>query len=408
MASVHWFIAWRYLFSRERKALVSVITLIAMAGVAVGVAALLVVIGVMEGMDGLIFGKVAELYPHVRIASQDGRELHLDPQLLKNLRARPDVRLAEPIVEKQAFIRIMRGSEAQPMGIQIIGADRLGKGFIYDIPDTQTGDPITIEQGEILLGAPLSMMLQAMSGSSVVLTATNPIRTALGPVVKELPMGIKGFFSTGFDLFDSATAFVSDQDIRQLFRVPPDKADYIHIKLKDRDRAEAVKHELAAQLGQNYTITTWGEENGEFFGALRLEKLGLFLILLLIILVAAFNIIGTLILMVIEKTREVGILRAVGASQRLIARIFLVDGIMIGLVGTVLGLAIGLGLCLLIPKIPLNVPALIYDLQHVPVKIRPVTVTLITLASMSICTLAALFPARQAAKLNPVEALRYD
>jgi len=160
-------------------------------------------------------------------------------------------------------------------------------------------------------------------------------------------------------------------------------------------------------LPAGYSLTTWEEENGDFFGALSLEKIGLFVILLLIILVAAFNIIGTLILMVIEKTREVGILRAIGSSERTIGRIFLLNGMVIGVVGTVVGVIAGLGLCLAIKWFPIELPEAYY-FNHVPVKIRFITISAIVICSLAICTLAALYPARQAARLNPVEALRYD
>jgi lipoprotein-releasing system permease protein len=242
----------------------------------------------------------------------------------------------------------------------------------------------------------------------VQLLSTTPVRTALGPTLRaprrEL---VYGSFSTRMpDIFDAHTAFISVHDIQEFARMEPGMADYIHIKLKDAFAAERFKRELGLPDAE-YRVSTWDEENSDFFGALKLERLGLWLILLLIVIVAALNIVGTLILMVIEKTREVGILRAIGASEHLVARIFLMDGMMIGLLGTMIGVAIGIAVCLLIPTIDLNLPAAVI-FNHLPVKIKPATVLLVVGASMAICTLAGLFPARQAAKLNPVEALRYD
>lgn len=406
MSFFEWFVAWRYLFSGQRKALVSVITFISVAGVAVGVAALIVVIGVMDGADELLFGKIADLAPHVRIRSANWGPLTVDEALLKQLRARPDVKLAEPVIEKQAIIRPGRGAGGQERGIRLIGMDELGRNSIFDIGNAKTGEAVMLDEREVLLGYPLAASLGSAAGSAIVLVATNPVKTALYPALKSREMFVKGFFNTKFYDFDANVAFVNSNEIRHLYRIAPGTADYIHIKLKDPFTAEAVKKAL--NLGSQYDVTTWQKENSDFFGALRLEKLGLFIILLLIILVAAFNIIGTLILMVIEKTREVGILRAMGASQRLVARIFLMDGMMIGLIGTMIGLAAGLLICHFIPMIPFNMPAAIYNFEHLPVKVKLLTVSLIVVSSMIICTLATLFPARQAARLNPVESLRFD
>lgn len=407
MASVDWIIARRYLFSRQRKLLASLITLIAIAGVAVGVTALITVIGVIEGIDDLLFGRVMELYPHVRLASPAGQEIVIDPAALAQLRQLPQVKMAEPIIQKQAVVQV--AGRPGEHGVQLIGVDRLGPGSVYEIiANSATGEAIQMEPRKLLLGGLLSSMLQVAPGTELQLTATNPIRTPLGPMLKSLPVSYWGPFNTKLNTFDEATGFISARDARELFRIPENHADHIHVVLKNPHQAPAVKRQLETTLGQTYAITTWQEENSEFFGALKLEKLGLTLILLLVILVAAFNIIGTLILLVIEKTREVGILRAIGASDRLIARVFLLDGMIIGLIGTLAGLVAGLGLCQIIPRIELDMPALIFQTSTIPVKVRLATVALIVISSMAICTLAALFPARQAARLNPVEALRFD
>lgn len=423
MNRFEWFVAWRYLFNRQRRALVSVITIISMAGVAVGVAALITVIGVMDGADELLFGRIADLYPHVRIQDLRGSESRLDSELLARLRADERIAYAEPVIQKQAIAQVHRGIDAPKKGVILLGVDRVGAGELYDILDTDlvqgvattVVDPETGEEGEVvelgprdvLIGGPLAGQLGAgLNRRLIVIAASNPVRTATVPVFKQLKFRVVGHFKSGFYEFDANTAVVSEAAMRELFRVPEGGFDFIHVKLKDPFTATKYKRELGLEMP--FYVTTWAEENGQFFSALKLEKYAMFIILLLIIFVAAFNIIGTLILMVIDKTREIGILRAIGAGRRVVARIFLLNGVLIGLVGTAIGLVIGLVLCALIPIAPLEMPAAIYNFDHLPVEVRPLTVITIVVSSMAICTLAALFPAMQAARLHPVEALRHD
>jgi lipoprotein-releasing system permease protein len=407
MRRVEWFIARRYIFSRERKLLFSAITLISIAGVTLGVAALIIVLGVMDGADTLIYGKIADLSPHVRIRHADNEPFTPDAALLEKLRKNPDVLFAEPLINRLTLIQspARQGGEV----VELIGQDEVGPGRLFSIPNRQTQRPIPIAPDEVLLGAPIFLNLEltpGMGGQQVQIVSTQPIQTAVGPQSKILPVNVLGYFSTGFGELDSVTAFTSEQTIRELYRLPRG-FDYIHIKLKDPWQAKAMGESLKAQLPPEYTVSTWAEENSKFFSALTLEKFGMFITMLLVVLVAAFNIIGTLILMALEKTREVGILRAMGASPAMITRIFLLDGVLIGIVGTGLGTLIGLAGLKGIPEIKLNLQAVVF-LDHIPVTTRPATVLIIVAVSLLICTLAAVFPARQAARLNPIEALKFD
>ncbi len=414
MKYFEWFIARRYLFTGERRALVSVITLISMAGVAVGVAALIVVIGVMDGADKLLFGRVADLTPHLRIENPDGPEgMITDPTLLEELRARNNTDAIEPVIARLALFKKKSGNKVIMEPANLIGMDNLGQGSLYTLNDKNDnpisgpdGGPIRLGPRDILLGLPLAFKLNVMPGDRVRVSANNLITTANGPATKELDLRVRGVFKAGYYDFDAHHGFISTKTIRNLYRIRNlEGADYFHVKLSDPFSAGEIKGTLSST---GYRIRTWAEENSAFFAALKLEKWMLFIILLLIIVVAGFNIIGTLILMVSDKTREVGILKAMGASEKLIGRIFLINGLMIGIIGTLLGLIGGLMIVSLIPYLPIDLPESVYNFDRLPVKVEPLTVAAIIGASMFICVISAVFPARQAAKMSPVEALRHD
>jgi lipoprotein-releasing system permease protein len=406
MTSFDWFIARRYLFSRERGALVSIITFISVAGVALGVAALIVVIGVMDGADDLLFGRMADLYPHVRIVDTRGEGMPVDAALLERLRGDPRVERAEPVMERKTLIQSIQRPDDPPMLVQLIGMDYLGKGSLIELQERLRGQRRDIPDGEIWPGYMFALHTRTMPGTQLYASATKMVVTAAGPRYKTMPLRVGPLVKTGIHEFDSVVAFVNRGTFAELYSVPPGSADYIHVKLNRPYTADAFAGEL--KLPEYCRVTTWSEENSEFFGALRLEKFGLGLTLLLTVLVAAFNIIGTMILTVMDKTREIGLLRAIGASERAVARIFLLDGVMIGLIGTTAGAALGVGLCVALRQVRFDLPAAVYAFDTLPVSIKPLTIALILGAAMLICTVGAIFPARQAARLNPVEALRYD
>lgn len=408
MTAVEWLIARRYLFSRERKTLISLISLISIGGVAVGVAALIIVISVIDGIDDMLFTNISRLSPHVRIRGADGQPLTIDEALLARLNADKQVSIARPVIEKASVLYNETDTQGGGRLVSLVGADEVGPGTLYpDIFNRDTKGTIKIPDGMILIGRPVAAELGLMISCPVQLKSTSPISTMLGPVIRYQPATVMGIYGTLMpDTFDARVVFLPENQLREFYRMPPNSADYIQVMLKDAFAAGRFKSALGLPAA-SYKVTTWEEENSDFFGALKLERLGLWLILMLVIVVAALNIVGTLILMVIEKTRAVGILRAIGASEGLVARIFLLDGMMIGMLGTLAGAVIGISACLLIPLKDIELPAAVI-FNHLPIKIKLATIALVVGSSLVICTLVGLFPARQAAKLNPVEALRYD
>lgn len=402
------FVSRRYLFTRERRALVSIITIISIAGVTVGVAALIVVLGIIDGIDRDIFSKIVEIYPHVKITDIDGRGITEPEKILGMLRERPDVKIAEPVISKQVLFSSAGASHNEPQtpGI-LVGVDKLGKGQLYEISGPG-GSTIELSDKQIILSYILSIKLGVHLYDSVIVTTGNLVKGGgtYRPRMRQLQ--VAGIFRSGLMEFDEDSAFVSNATARETFGMA-EAADYIHVKIKDPFAAREAKAALGAALGPQYHIATWEEENGEFFQALKLEKLGLFVILMLVSIVASFNIIGTLILTVIQKTREIGILKAIGSSEGMIHQTFMNTGISIGVIGTLCGLVLGLTGCIVIKYfVHLNIPAQVFAFDRLPVVVKPLTVLFIVACSMGISLVAALFPAAQAARLNPVEALRHD
>jgi lipoprotein-releasing system permease protein len=231
--------------------------------------------------------------------------------------------------------------------------------------------------------------------------------TGRSPLIRNALLA--GVFQNGFPDTDAMMAYTSLETARSLFLLPDDYIDGLHLVVNDPHRVNEVRDALSEAMGPDFMVTTWPERNPILFDALRLEKWAMFIILLLIVLVAAFNIIGTLIMVVIEKTREIGILKSMGARESAIERIFLAQGFIIGGVGTALGTIGGLFVCYLLKyHIKLDIVSEAYLSDSIPILINPWTTVLVVVSSMVICVGAAVYPARQAARLDPVEALRHE
>jgi lipoprotein-releasing system permease protein len=408
MAYFERMVSRRYLFSRERKALVSAITFISVLGVTVGVAALIIVIGVIDGIDRDILGKFVEIYPHLRVASADGDGLTDPGPVLAGLEGQEGILRAEPIIQQQVLLETSGDTASPKVPGQIIGTDELGSDRIYQIPNANDGTNIRLERREILLGAPLAYQLGAQPGDLIIATTGKLQRTPNGWMSRRRNLRVIGFFNTGLWEFDTQTAFVSSETAREIFGSGAG-ADFVQVKLADPFAVRSVKKGLEKRIGGDFQIRTWEEENAEFFQALKLEKLGLIVILLLVVIVASFNIIGTLILVVIEKTPEIGILKAVGSSDRMIRRVFINSGLTIGVIGTFTGLVLGVGGCLLVKYvIRFDLPDSVYAMNRLPVVIKPATVSFIVLSALAISLIAAIFPAIQAARLDAVKAIRQE
>jgi lipoprotein-releasing system permease protein len=417
MTRLEWHIAWRYLRSRRGSRLLSLISTIAIAGVVVGVSALIVIIGVMNGLQKDLREKILIGSPDIRVLTM-GEDLVMPrwDTVLKIVGRWEGVAAAAPFVHTQALVTAGHKYREGAFVMGIIPADS-GAREVTSIRRTAVGGDFTFrdpsgERNGVVLGGRLAGRLNVAVGiDSVTLIsgASTQFSAATGtfmPVLRKYP--VTGIFETGMYEYDNSYILMALPAAQELADLG-DAVTGIEVKTADRWVAPRVAREIEDTLGFPYRTEDWQQQNSSLFQALKLEKLAMTVILLLIVLVAAFNIVSTLTMVVTDKTREIGILKAMGMTARSIRRIFLTQGIVIGLVGTLSGLVLGLIAAVAIERyrlIPLD-PA-VYFIDHLPIDSRPLDVALIVVASLAIAALATLYPARQAARLYPVEAIRHE
>jgi lipoprotein-releasing system permease protein len=405
-------IAWRYLRSRRGSKLLSLISVIAIGGVVVGVSALIVIMGVMTGLQNDLREKILIGSPDVRVLTMGSDMLMKDWQpVLQTVRKERGVVAAAPFVMTKAIVS---------------GGHKFNDGaFVMGILPSDAAKPVTTirsfatagdfsfrtQDGKrrgAVLGERLANRLSVYPGvDSVTLTTIGDVSPVTGTYVpKEMKLEVTGVFNTGMYEYDNQYLFVSLDVAQELAGLGKDVTG-LEVATTDRWVASEVGASLARRLGYPYRTEDWQAQNNSLFQALRLEKLGMSLILMLVILVAAFNIVGTLTMVVADKTKEIGILRAMGMTASSIRRIFLAQGIMIGFVGTALGLLLGLVTAVALDTyklIPLNPE--VYFIDHLPVARQPLDIAVTVVASLLIAAAATIYPALQASRLLPVEAMR--
>lgn len=410
-------IAWRYLRSRRGSRLLSLISVIAIGGVIVGVSALIVIIGVMNGLQTDLRDKILIGSPDIRVLTY-GQDLSMSawrPTLAKVAR-QPGVVAAAPFVHGQAMIS---AGHNYTEGVFVMGIepDRSGLRAVTSIRRTAVGGDFRFRSSDgrrrgVVLGSRLADRLGVVPGTdSVTLVSAgsgrmNAVTGYPTPHVERFE--ITGVFQTGMYEYDNAYVFTALDAAQQLGELGP-AVTGIEVRTRSRAEAPVVARALADSLGFPYRTEDWEAQNSSLFHALQLEKLGMAFILLLIVLVAAFNIVSTLTMVVTDKTREIGILRAMGMPARSVRRIFFAQGVVIGAVGTGIGLVIGLLASVALDRYKLiTLDPSVYFIDHLPVATQPGDVTLIVLASLVIAALATIYPARQAARLYPVDAIRHE
>ncbi len=409
-------IAWRYLRSRGTSRLFSFISVIAMGGVLVGVSALIVINGVMTGMQTELREKILVGSPDIRVLSF-GENLRIDRWhgALDTVRRQPGVVAAAPFVLTQ--------------GVATSGHDYAEGVFVAGIePEGRVLTPVTeirrfAVQGDFrfassdgltrgaVIGRRLAERLNAYPGDTITLVSAAGLKfnPAIGGIVPRVyRFEVTGVFRTGMYEYDNAYVYVA-MDVAQEFAALDSAVTGIEARTADRWQAPQLAGKLADLLGYPYRVQDWQEQNSQLFQALKLEKLGMRVILLLIVLVAAFNIVSTLTMVVRDKTREIGILKAMGMRSRAVRRVFVLQGLVIGFVGTMIGTMLGVGIGFSIDHWRLiNLDPQVYFIDHLPVRIEALDILWIVLASVAVAVLATLYPSAQAARLFPVEAIRHE
>lgn len=416
MSGVEWWIAGRYLRSRRASRFVSLITLIAVSGVALGVMALIVVIGVMSGLQRDLREKILIANPHLRVLTY-GEGLRMDswPKVLATVRQDPNVVAAAPFVLSQG---LLSAEHDYAEGVAVIGMERdtgraavtaLARSFVSGDLRFAVGD--TGVDGGVVLGRRLAQRFSVYPGSVVTLIspAGSKFNAAIGAYVPRYwRFEVTGIFETGMYEYDN-TYLVMPRELAQRYAALGSAVTGIEVRVKDPWKAAAVARELETRLGYPYRALDWAAQNSQLFSALKLEKLAMAVILLLIVLVAAFNIVSTLTMTVGDRTKEIGILRAMGMTAGQIRRIFVTQGVVVGVVGTALGAIGGVLLAAAVGTYHLvSLDPTVYFIDHLPVDLAPTDVVAVIVASLAIAALATVYPSSQAARLEPVEAIRHE
>ena len=405
------FIGARYLRARQKQSFISLITLLSIAGVTVGVMALIVVIAVMTGFEADMKSRILGVESHV-VVMRHGGAFSDYRNVMERINATDGVRATTPFIYSQVMIRSAAGvSGAVLRGVDPDSVRHVVRFFSDEDLSRLSGDAAGKQgQGEapgIIIGKELAKNLGVSRGDTIAMISPRGMLSPIGHVPAMKQFKIKGLFESGMYEFDSTLVYVHLKTAQKMMRMA-DTVTGIEVRVDDIYQADEIGKSLARDLGFPYWIRDWMRMNRNLFSALKLEKTAMFIILALIVLVAAFNITSSLIMMVMEKTKDIAILKAMGATDKSIRRIFVYKGMAIGVVGTVLGVTGGIILCMLLSHYKfIELPGDVYYITTLPVMLKVVDVAVIAVSALVICFLATLYPARQASRLDPVEAIRY-
>lgn len=409
--SFEYFISQRFLRVKQKEAFVSLITFLSIAGVAVGVMALIVVIAVMSGAETDIRNRILGIQSHMVLMHYGGTITNVNA-VIDTVEDTENVVAATPLVYTQAMLRSSSGIS----GAVIRGIDPESAGEVTETlkkiassltSARQSRDPSTHQSPRIILGKGLAENLSAAKGDVIYMISSGRIAASKGYVPTRKRFVVADIFSSGMHEYDQTMAYIHIETAQKMLRLN-DGVNLIAIRLKAIFRAKETTEKINAKLGFPFWARDWMQMNQNLFSALKLQKTVMFIILALIVLVAAFNIASALIMMVMEKTRGIAILKTMGATNRSLIKVFVYGGLTIGAVGTTLGVCLGSVLCTILKHYPfIELPADVYYFTTLPVMLEPFDVLIIASATLLLCFLAALYPAIKASRLNPVDGIRY-
>jgi lipoprotein-releasing system permease protein len=401
------FMARRYLKVRHQRRFVSLITVLAAFGVAVGVMVLVVVIAVMSGFQSELKKRILGIEAHLIVMRYNGWIDHYD-QVAENLRTIEGVKNASPFVYGQGMLRaaggvssiILRGIDPSSSKIDVNTSSGQSLGKMLTAGSAGAEIPV-------VLGTVLADKLKLAPGDGAMLMVVGGRQADLRHLPHMQRIKVVGLFDTGMHQYDGSMGFVRMTQLQTMLGAAG-LATGIEVRVKDPDHVERINAKIIARLGFEFWANDWKQLHRNLFSMLALQKIMMYVILTLIIIVAAFNVSSALIMMVREKTKDIAILKAMGASQESLRKIFLVKGLVIGSVGIGMGMTAGLMVCMLLDRYQfITLPGDVYFLTTLPVRIEAMDIGAIVLGTILICIFASLYPAKQAARMNPVDAIRY-
>jgi len=401
-------VALRYLLAKRRQVFISVISLVSTVGVTVGVMALVIALALMTGLQQELQARILGSSAHVYVWKPAGIT---DYQIeIAKLRAVPGVIGAAPAVEAKAMIT----SETGNGFVMVKGIDPALEPSVTDIGQVLTDgslEQLTPPSGDefpgIVLGKDLAGSIGAMVGDTVTLLTSTGTLSPMGVMPRQRRFKVVGTFSLGLYGVDSGSGLVSLDTAMRL--AGTERVERIELKVADVYDAPRIADQIALEFGTDYVTSDWGDLNQQLYSALMLEKIGMGIGIGLIVMVAALNIVASLILLVMEKTRDIAILKTMGASSRSITMIFLLQGTIIGVLGTLVGATLGTTASYFLDRYRLiTIPSDVYQVSYLPFKLLPWDLATVVVVAILVCFVATLYPSRQAARLDPAQALRYE
>jgi lipoprotein-releasing system permease protein len=402
------FLSMRYLKAKRKQAFISIISVISILGVMIGVMSLIVVLSVMNGFRSELMSRSLGIMPHIWVNSNEGSFADYD-KVKESLKSISGVADISPSIMKEVILQ-----SSYTTGVYVRGVDPESITAIIGIKNMmKSGDISSLNStGEdipkVIIGSELAKSLGIGDGDVIKLNSPNGRLTPLGRTPKKQNFRVSGVFSSGLMEYDQRLVFISFEEAQRLFGMEG-KATHLEVKVDNTEQSDIAAKKIREILGSGYSVTDWKEFNRSLLGALKLEKTAMFIIQIMIVMVGALNIISVLVMTVLEKAKDIAILRTMGTTKKSIMSIFMIQGLIVGITGTLAGVLSGLGICYLISNyIFIEIPSDVYPVSTLPVLVDYSDVMVVTIAGFLLSFLTTIYPSWHASRLNPVETLRYE